>query len=97
MRSVCVPLVGNVTVVACDSQYAAFCHPQLFRLAAVLSVARFTSRPAVELIGEIAAPFACASENWSHTESLYFELASAFSRSQTVYGVPAFAVKVTST
>src|SRR4051812_40936519 len=47
-RSVCVPLAGNVNVVGCDNQYAPFCHPQLLRLLAVLSVARFTRRPDVD-------------------------------------------------
>ena len=45
------PLVGNVTVVACDSQYAVFCQPHPFRLPARLSVARFTSRPDAVFIG----------------------------------------------
>ena len=51
MRIVCVPLVANVIVVACDSQYAPFCHPQPFRLLADASVARFTFSPDVELSG----------------------------------------------
>src|SRR5437660_3237119 len=97
MRSVCVPLFANVTVVACDSQYAAFCHPQAFRLPAVASVARFTSSPDVVLIGYAGEPLASASENCTQSESLNFELPVACSRSHSVYGVPAVALNVTST
>ena len=42
-------------------------------------------------------PPAWASENWTHSESLNFELFSACTRSQRVYGVPALALNVTST
>ena len=37
------PLPENVTVVACDSQYAPCCHPHPLMPAPVLSTARFTS------------------------------------------------------
>src|SRR5256885_3241976 len=97
MRMTWVPAVANVTVVACDSQYAPFCHPQPFRLAPSESAARFTSRPLVELIGYAGEPAALASENCTHTASLYLLLFSARSRSQTVYGVAAGALNVAST
>ena len=89
MRSVCVPLVANVTVVACESQYAPFCHPQLCRLTADVSVARFTSKPDVELNGYACAPFAIASEYCTHTESLNLLSFNAFIRSHSAYGVAA--------
>src|SRR5262245_45771107 len=92
---VCVPL-GNVKVVACDSQYAVFCQPQPLRLLAVLSVARFTTRPDVVLIGNTCEPFAVALENCTYTESFDFEFDAACRRSHSRYGVPATGVNVTS-
>src|SRR5438309_1779508 len=70
MRIVCVPLVPNVSVVACDSQYALLTQPQLLLLEADQSVARFTSRALVLFIGYTLTPFADASENCTQTESL---------------------------
>src|SRR5882672_3276930 len=97
IRSVCAPDVAKETVVACDSQYAAFCHPQPLRLVAVLSVARLTRSASVDSIGYTLDPLARASENCTQTESLNFELASACRRSHSVYGVPAAALNDTST
>src|SRR3954471_22477023 len=97
MRITWVPDVANVTVVACDSQYAPFCHPQPFKLVPVESVARFTSRALVELIGYAGEPAALASENCTHTASFDLLSFSARRRSQTVYGVAEGAVNVAST
>src|SRR5256885_2016870 len=97
MRIVCVPLVPNVSVVACDSQYALLTQPQSLLLEADQSVARFTSRALVLFIGYTLTPFADASENCTQTESLTFKLFSPLIRSHGVYGVPAGAVNVTST
>src|SRR5678815_590651 len=97
MRSTCVPVDGNVTVTGWVIQYAPCCQPQSARLVAAASLARFTSNADVDPIGSIGPPAAWASENCTHTESLYLLLLSAFIRSQKVYGVFASAVKVTST
>jgi hypothetical protein len=57
------PLVGKVNVVAWDSQYAVFCHPQSSRLLAVMLLARLTSRPDVVFIRYAGLPPTSASEN----------------------------------
>src|SRR4051812_10483816 len=96
MRNVWDPLAANVNVVGCVSQYAPFCQPHFCTLVAPASVARLMFRPDDEFSGNTAAPFACASENCTHTESFNLELASACIRTHSRYGVAANASNGTS-
>src|SRR5439155_25921093 len=97
MRMVCVPDDANCTTLFCCSQYALSCHPHP-ATPHEAQFSRLIDRALAEPIAYSGLALAVtASENCTHTESLYFESFAARSRRRTWNAVDDGAENVAST